>query len=361
MITVFKNADPMIAIVILCMLGLGLLGVLSAGMHLNQNPLFFFQRQLIFIIAGLILMLTASKIDYRIYRFKAVYVYMFSVVLLLIVLLYSSNQSWIPIWFFHLQPSEPAKLMIILYLSYITSFDRDGKLSFWNHSVPIMFTCATLIIPTALQPDFGTAMVMTIITAYTMLIGAIPLAHLLMPAALGIPFAVAIPVLFPHVMQRFINFLQGLTQGSDPFQLSYHDLQFHLAMGSGGLFGTGFGNGLIKRSFLPASHTDSIYAVLVEEGGFFTGMAIVFLFLALFLLGERTARYASDHFGAMLARGITFYITVQAFLNISVCLGLFPNTGVTLPFFSYGGSSMLISLFAIGVLINISSQRQLIC
>lgn len=131
-------------------------------------------------------------------------------------------------------------------------------------------------------------------------------------------------------------------------------------MGNGGFFGQGFGNGLVKRSFLPACHTDSIFTVLVEEGGFSIGVIIIILFVALAWLGEYTARSAKNRFGAFLARGITFYLTMQATLNIGISLGLLPNTGITLPFLSYGGSSLVISLAAIGILINVSSQRQMI-
>jgi cell division protein FtsW len=360
MINVMRMADPMILIIVISMLGLGLLGIMSAGIHLNSNPYYFVGKQLLFSVAGLGFLICGALIDYTRYRYRVERYFVTGVILLLSVFIFGQNRSWIPLPFIHLQPSEPAKLIIIIYLAYMNSFDRGETLRFWQHSLPMMVTCGLLIVATAMQPDFGTAMVMTIITVYLLLIGSVPLSHLVIPGLVTAPFAVIIPIMFPHVMKRLTNFLILLDPRTDPSQLSYHDLQLHLAMGSGGLFGTGFGHGLIKRSFLPASHTDSIYAVLVEEGGLIIGFVIVILYLAFFLLGERTARSAYDNFGAMLARGITFYLCVQAFLNISVCLGLFPNTGVTLPFFSYGGSSIIVSLFAIGILINISSQRQII-
>ncbi len=360
MLTIWRMADPLIILVTLAMLGLGLLGVLSAGAHLSVDHLHFFFRQLIFASLGLILLGISASIDYTRYRFKTHLPYLLAILLLAAVIFFG-RQSWLSIGMgFHFQPSEFAKLIIIIYLSYVLSFERFSGMQFFQHSLPIMFTCGLLIFLTVLQPDFGTALIMSLLTAYMLWIGCMPLLHLLIPAAIVAPLAVIVPFIFPYVRMRIYYFIISILPHSGPGKhLGYHDLQLRLAMGSGGLLGRGFGLGLIKRSFLPASHTDSIFTVLVEEGGFLTGLAVVCLFFALFLLGERTARYAHDRFGAMLARGIVFYIAIQAFLNIGVCLGLFPNTGVTLPLFSYGGSSMIVTLCAIGILINVSSQRRI--
>jgi len=359
MANVMRWSDPLIILVVFSMLGLGLLGILTAGFHLNISQYFFFVRQLLYIGIGLSAFAIGMSIDYRLYRFKTHFPFLVAIALLAAVFAFG-RQSWLNIGGgFHIQPSEIAKLIIIVYLAYVMSFDRRGGMQFWAHSMPIMLTCGLLIVLTALQPDFGTALVMSCITLYMLFIGSIPIIHLLGPMLCTVPFILTVPFLFPHVRWRIVAFLLALTPNLAPWKLGYHDYQLRLAMGSGGLFGTGFGKGLIKRSFLPASHTDSIFAVLVEEGGFLTGLAIICLFLALFLLGERTARYASDRFGALLARGIAFYLALQGFLNISVCLGLFPNTGVTLPLYSYGGSSLIVTLYALGVLVNISSQRRI--
>jgi len=357
MMMVWKNTDPVIILIIMTLLGLGLLGILTTGYHLNENPDYFFNRQMLYIGIGLIALIISAQLNYNLYRFKTQVPFIAAISLLIAVYLLG-HKSWLPLGAgFHIQPSEAAKIIIILYLSYIVSFDRPGGINFWKHSVPMMLTCGLLIVLTAFQPDFGTALVMTFLTVYLLLIGSIPISHLIIPVFFVIPIITSIPFIFPHVMWRIKYFMLILLPHQTPWEIGYHDLQLRLAIGSGGLCGSGFGNGFIKRSFLPASHTDSIFAVLIEEGGFLTGLAIICLFLALLFLGERTAKYSSDRFGAMLARGIVFYIVIQAFLNISVCLGLFPNTGVTLPLFSYGGSSIIVTLFSLGILVNISSQR----
>ncbi len=354
----FMKSDPWIIIVTICLMGFGLLGLLSAGIHIMDSPFYFFIRQLKIIGIGLCGLWIGSMIDYHRYQFKTYWFYILTIILLFIVY-FKGNMSWLQVGNYNLQPSEFGKLIIIMYLSYVLSFDFDS-MRFLRHSVFYMFTCFSMIIPTALQPDFGTALIMSIITLYMLFIGPTPIRHILLPSLIAIPFVIIIPLKYPHVMSRFVNFLIALTPGVDPNSLSYHDLQFRQAMGSGGLLGMGFGEGLIKRSFLPASHTDSIFAVLVEEGGFITGFIVISLFMALFWIGERNARQLSDRFGANLARGITFYIVCQAMINICVCLGIMPNTGVTLPLCSYGGSSMITTLPAIGILINVSSQRNYI-
>ncbi|MBN1354717.1 FtsW/RodA/SpoVE family cell cycle protein [bacterium] len=356
MLTVWRFADQSIVLVVMAMLGLGLLAIFSAGYHLHPNHYFYFCRQLFYIGLGTVSMLIGACVNYGNYRFRTQVPYILGTILLAAVFILG-NQSWLPIGGgFHLQPSEIAKLIIIVYLSYFMSFER-GTIHFMKHSVPIMLTCGILILMTALQPDFGTALVMTALTVYLLFIGNLPLTHMIIPVAVALPAVVSVPFFFPHVMKRIVNFSVSLLPGAGMENLAHHDLQFRLAIGSGGFFGTGFGQGIVKRSVLPASHTDSIYAVLVEEGGFLTGAAVICLFLALLLIGERTARFSHDRFGALLARGIVFYIVIQAFLNISVCLGLFPNTGVTLPLFSYGGSSIIVTMYALGVLVNISAQR----
>ncbi|MBN1295816.1 cell division protein FtsW [bacterium] len=357
---VFNRSNPFIILTVLILTGLGLLGVMTTGRHLSEDPYHFVHRQLMYAGLGILFLFAMAMIDYSHFRLKTQWPYVATIGLLVAVLIWGRNNSWLRLPMFSIQPSEIGKFILILYIAYIMAFDRMDAMHFWTDSLPILLTCSLLIIPTALQPDFGTALVMTMITGYMLLAGGMPVAHLLYPALSTLPAVLAVPILHPYVMLRFTHFLVSLNPFADPSHLSFHDYHMRMAMGNGGILGTGFGNGLVKRSFLPASHTDSIFTVIVEEGGFISGIIVIGLFIGLVWLGESTARSAKDRFGAFLARGITFYLVAQAFLNISVCLGLLPNTGVTLPFLSYGGSSLVVSLAAIGVLINVSSQRQMI-
>lgn len=357
---VFNRSNPFIVLSVLVLTGLGLLGVFTTGRHLTEDPYYFFNRQLVYALVGVVCMCLMAIVDYSRFRFQTRWPYTITICLLMAVLIWGRNNSWLQFPGFSIQPSELGKLILILYIAYVMAFDRMEDMTFWRDSLPILFTCFLLIIPTALQPDFGTALVMTIITGYLLLAGGMPVRHLVAPCIAGLPLVIAVPFVHPYVMHRFTHFLASLNPFSDASNLSFHDYHMRMAMGNGGFTGAGFGNGLVKRSFLPASHTDSIFTVIVEEGGFISGLLVIALFVSLLWIGELTARAAKDRFGAFLARGITFYLAAQAFLNISVCLGLLPNTGVTLPFLSYGGSSLVVSMAAVGILVNVSSQRQMI-
>ena len=360
MLRVFKLADPWLVFTLISMLMLGLLAVMSAGIHLNKDPFFYALRQIVFILMGIPFFFLGAFLNYQSYRFRTYLPFLLGISLLILVILFG-EQSWLSLGFgFHLQPSEFAKVIIIMYLSYMLSFDRGGTIRFLHDFLPMAAVCGMLIGAVILLPDFGSAAIMILITGYMLFIGGIPMKFFTLPALIFTPFAVILPFKYSYVGRRFTDYFDVLKPGVDPSSLGFHVLQFHLGIGSGGWFGTGYAQGLIKRSFLPASHTDSIYAVLTEELGFVAGAIVILLFLWLLILGERTARFTLDRFGALLARGIVFYICAQAFLNVCVCLSLIPNTGVTLPFFSYGGSSLIITMYAYGILVNISSQRQLV-
>ncbi len=358
-ITVFKRSNPLIPIIVLTLTGLGLLGVFTTGRHLNGNPYYFMSRQLTFVVIGVFALLVLALVDYTRFLFERKSPY-FITVAFLIAVIFFGNGRWINLQYFNMQPSELGKLVIIMYVSYVMAFVRFEKLSFKSQSLPIMAVTFSLVAFTLLQPDFGTALIMMVIALYMFVLTGFPVKHLLVPIIPFIPLALIVPFRYPYVMRRYLNFVANISPWRSPESLSFHDYGMRMAMGNGGISGLGFGNGIVKRSFLPASHTDSIFTVLVEEGGFLLGALIIVLFLALFILGESTARDAKDRFGAYLARGITFYLTGQAFLNICICLGLLPNTGITIPFVSYGGSSLIVSMAAVGILINISSQRRMI-
>ncbi|MGB3977337.1 MAG: FtsW/RodA/SpoVE family cell cycle protein [bacterium] len=358
-VTVFKRSNPFISLCVMALTGFGLLGVFSSGRHLHPNPYYYFQRQLLYVAIGVCLMMILTLIDFSKFRFKTHLPYSITASLLLAVLI-MGQQAWLRLGLFNFQPSELGKLVIILYISYVMAFDRLESMRFWSESVPIMVIAFSLVGFTILQPDFGTALVMMIITVYMLLSTGFPFKHIFLPVVPFVPFSIVIAFKYPYIMTRFTNYLKNISPWSPPSHLSFHDYHMRMAMGNGGLFGQGFGGGLVKRSFLPASHTDSIFAVMVEDGGFITGVIIIMLFIALAWLGEYTARSAKNRFGAFLARGISFYLSMQAVLNIGISLGLLPNTGITLPFLSYGGSSLVTSLAAIGILINVSSQRQII-
>jgi cell division protein FtsW len=357
--TVFKRSNPLISLIILTLTSLGLLAVFTTGRHLNSNPYHYFYRQLAFSVIGLFVLLSLAIVDYTKFLFEKKSPYFITSGFLLAVIFFG-NGRWLNLKLINIQPSELGKLVIIMYISYVMAFVRFEELSFINQSLPIMIVTFSLVGFTLMQPDFGTALIMMVIALYMFILTKFPIKHLLIPVIPFIPLAFIVPFRYPYVMSRYLNFVKNIDPRTPVSFLSFHDYGLRMSMGNGGLTGLGFGNGIVKRSFLPASHTDSIFAVLVEEGGFLMGVTVIFLFVALLLLGESTARDAKDRFGAYLARGITFYLSGQAFLNICICLGLLPNTGITIPFVSYGGSSLIVSMAAVGILINISSQRRMI-
>ena len=353
---------PLVAIV-LVLLFLGLAMVYSASgitaLDANDDPSTFLAQQSAWAALGIGAMFVASRVDYRVLRFVSVPLLLLAVILLSAVLIPGVGVSaggatrWLRFGVLGLQPAEFAKLALIVYLATWLGAKRDQVRS-WRVTVP--FVAVTMVVAGLViaEPDLGTTIVI-VMFALGMYFAAG--ARLMMFAALGLFTAVgvaALAVVNPERLERVTTFINPWAHPQDA---GFQAIQMLYALGLGGPFGEGLGAGKEKFGYLPHPYTDSIFAVLGDELGLAGTLLIVLLFLGLGFRGVRLALRAEDSTGALLAIGITMWLCFQAWVNMAVVASLVPMTGITLPFISYGGSSLCVGLIAVGILLNVGRAR----
>lgn len=327
---------------------------------------YYFWNQAFNIVLGFIGMIVASQINYRKWIEYTPFFIVGILVLLVAVFIpgignaYGTAHSWInlPDPLPNIQPAEFAKLFFILYLAFL--FERKKALveDFKEGFLPFVVVLGVFCILLALQPDFGTIFILCALGIVMFFIAGGRLSHILLLLTVGISGAVAVVLNKQYLYNRFTAFLNPY---NDELGTGYHIIQSLIAVGSGGFFGKGFGASRFKyEGYLPEAQGDSIFAIASEELGFIRVALIVIAFAVIAWQGIKIARNAKDDYGKYLAIGIVSWITLQAFINIMVVLSLFPTTGITLPFISYGGSSLLATLFAVGILLNIAKHEQVI-
>lgn len=355
--------DLIVFTAVIVLLSIGLVMVFSAssvmGINDFRDPHYYVKKQTLWALVGLLLMYVAANVDYHIYQYLALPGLLIAIVLLILVLLIGEDiggaKRWIDLGLINLQPSEVAKLAMVNYTAVYISTKRGRIRRFFTGLLPLLvflgIQCGLII----QEPDFGTAMTMAFTVIIILFAGGAHLGQLLALGCLAIPGVYYLVKFEPYRMKRLMAFLDPW---ADPTGAGWNVIQSLTAIGSGGFFGLGLGNSRQKFSYLPEHHTDFIYAILCEELGFIGGMLVLLLFFVIAWRGLRIALNAPDLFGSLLAIGLTSTIGFQALLNIGVVTGTLPVTGITLPFISYGGSSLLISLASVGVLLNISRQNR---
>lgn len=324
------------------------------------DSLYYLKRQGLWMGVGLLVFLLARRWDYHRFRPFARGCALLSVLVLLAVLLpglgktAGGAQRWLKAGSIGLQPSELAKYLLIAYLSDLLS-RRQGDISgFVRGFVPPALVTGAIAGLVLLQPDLGTAVSLLFAGAVMIFVAGIRTGYLLLAGLLCLP---AFYVLVFRVAYRRKRILAFLDPWADPQGSGFQIIQSLVALGSGGLGGVGLGESRQKLFYLPASSTDFIFSILGEELGFLGAAALVALFLLLLWLGYTTARRAPDLYGQLLATGITAMIVMQAFVNMGVASGLLPTKGLPLPFISYGGSNLISSCLALGVLSNIAYHQ----
>ena len=361
MFTKGGKIDLFAFIAVIILLSLGLVMVFSAssvmGIADAGNPYYYVQRQTILAVVGLALMFVLMKVDYHIFKPLALPGLVISFILLVAVLFVGTGTGgatrWIRIAGFNLQPSEVAKLVMINYVAVYLSTKRDNARKFFSGLLPILFITALQFGLIMLEPDFGTGAALVFTVLVILLAGGVHLGQLTFVGLLATPAMVYLLMMKEYRVRRLLAFLDPW---SDPTDTGWNVIQSLLAIGSGGLFGLGLGRSKQKFSYLPEHHTDFIFAILCEELGFLGGVAVLTLYFLIAWRGLRIAMRAPDLYGTLLAIGITSMIAFQALLNIGVVTGSLPVTGIPLPFISHGGSSLLMSLAGVGILLNISRQ-----
>ncbi|MEH6987882.1 stage V sporulation protein E [Cytobacillus firmus] len=353
--------DFILMIVTLTLLAVGLTMVYSASAiwadYKFDDSFFFAKRQMLFAGVGIIAMFFIMNVDYWTWRTWAKVLIIICFVLLILVLVpgvgnvRNGSRSWIGVGAFSIQPSEFMKLAMIVFMAKFLSEKQKLITSFRKGLVPslgLVFLAFGLIM---LQPDLGTGTVMVGTCVVMIFIAGARISHFVWFAAAGLAGFVALVLSAPYRIKRITSFLDPW---EDPLGSGFQIIQSLYAIGPGGLFGLGLGQSRQKFFYLPEPQTDFIFAILAEELGFIGGSFVILLFALLLWRGIRIALGAPDLYGSFLAVGIIAMVAIQVMINIGVVTGLMPVTGITLPFLSYGGSSLTLMLMAIGVLLNIS-------
>jgi cell division protein FtsW len=351
--------DFVIIVATLFLLGIGIVMVYSASAIVAQkqfnDPYFFAKRQLIFALLGLASMYVMMNIDYWVWKRWAKTGFFICIGLLVLVLLIgkvvNGSKSWLGIGSFGIQPGEFAKLGVAAFLAKWLADNQKQIVLFKKGLVPalaIPVSCFALIM---LQPDLGTGVVLMGTAVLMIFAAGAKISHFVGLGLLGLGGFVGLILSAPYRINRITAFIDPW---QDPLGSGYQIIQSLYAIGPGGLLGLGLGQSRQKHLYLPEPYNDFIFSIVAEELGFVGGSLVLLLFLLLLWRGMRTAITAPDLYGSLLAMGIIGMIAIQVVINVGVVTGMFPVTGITLPFLSYGGSSLTLMLTGVGVLLNIS-------
>lgn len=357
--------DILLFILIFVLAGIGIAMCYSASavsaLKTMGDSFFYLKKQLIWFGVSFMALLVVQEIDYRVYRKYTTVMLLASLVLLVVVLVpgigheAKGSARWINFGFARLQPSEFVKIFMVLYLVKVFSSDADTVGSpVMQMFIPLLII-ALMFVLIMLQPDFGTGVDLLIVSVVILFVSGFPLRYILTLMVLSLPMFYLLVYQVDYRRERILAYLDPW---KDRFGNGYHIIQSFIAFKKGGILGVGLGYGTQKIVRLPEPHTDFIFAVIAEEVGIFGTAFIVVLYLLLFMRAITISINAPDEFGRLLAIGLGLLLVVQAYINMGVVTGSLPTTGIPLPFISYGGSSLLSSMIAAGILLNISRYRE---
>ena len=326
-----------------------------------NNPYKYVISQGIFFIVGIFLMLILRKIDYNIYKKYSNKIILICAILLILVLipgigkLRNGSRSWFGIGSFGIQPSEFLKIGLTIFVSkYLVNNDKSIK-DIKKGIFPILLVVFFFFILIMLEPDFGQAMVIVLSFILLLFISGTKLSFFIKCAILGLLGIVGLIIIAPYRMARIVSYLNPWV---DPLGSGFQIIQSLYAIGPSGLLGKGLFNSIQKHFYLPEPQTDFIFAIISEELGFLGVLIVTLLFMFIFYKSIKISLSCKDLFGKYLSFGLSCQLLIQATLNLAVVTGLIPVTGVTLPFISYGGSSLLVSMISIGIILNIEKRNK---
>jgi len=364
-----SRVTPRSSTAILLVAVVAVLNVIGAVMVLSASsvssltdygsPWFFFLRQMLWTVVGLGAFVFAIRFDYHNWQRLVRPLLVISVILLVAVLLpgigiyVSGARRWMGYGVFRIQPSEIAKLALLVYTADIVS--RRGKeLYDWRRVMrPVVLMLILFAVLVMKEPDLGTTLVMAFLVIAVLVAGGVRAKHLFVVGGAGIAMVTALAWLEPYRRERMLTFLHPFADSSNA---GYQIAQSLIALGSGGLTGVGLGASRAKWNFLPNAHTDFIFAIIGEELGLIGAFVVMGLFVVFGILGTRAALRAPDRFGTLLAAGTTMWVVAQAVINIGAVVGVLPVTGIPLPFVSFGGSALVTTMLASGILVNVASR-----
>ena len=354
-----KKIDKILLISVIILSLFGLLMIYSSSSiwatYKYNDPYKYLKSQAIFLILGYFIIFITSKVDYHLYKKYSNHILIISIILLILVLIpgigtiRNGSRSWFGIGSFGIQPSEFAKLGLIIFTSkYLTR----NKIKYIKSSVlPILLIVLLIFGLIMLQPDFGTGVIIVITIVALLFVSGVNMSFFIKIGLLGLIGVVILVIIAPYRLERITSFLNPW---KDPLGSGFQIIQSMYAIGPGGLLGMGLGNSIQKHFYLPEPQTDFIFSIISEELGFAGILIVTTLFITIIYRSITISIKQEDNFAKYLSFGITFSLAFQTLLNLMVVVGLIPVTGVTLPFLSYGGSSLLISLVSIGIVLNIS-------
>jgi cell division protein FtsW len=338
---------------------LGLIIVMSASSTYSafkfESTFHLFNSHLLKVFLGLFFLLAFCFIPYEIYKYYSKWALLAIGFVLLLTLFLAPNIKgagrWLDLGIITVQPADIAKLILIIHLATLIEqkeeFINDFKQGYLYAFIWVMLISGLIFI----QPNISTAVLLVIISLTLLYVGGAKFKHIAVSSLFSFLIAGGFAMLFSHSRSRIIGFINAIRDGGD---LNIQVKQALYGLGSGGITGVGIGNSKQNNLFLPEAYGDFIFAILGEEMGFVGSIIVLLSYLVLFIAGILIAKKAKDRFGQLLAFGITFSITLYAFVNVAVTTGLFPTTGLPLPFISYGGTSIIFLSISIGILINIA-------
>ena len=355
------KVDQKYLIAFFILLGFGLVMQYSASSSLGEarfdDPSFYVRGQFIRIVLGMVVGLICTFINYQILKKGAFWIALAGIIALIATLVYhklhpgQATARWFPIGGFNFQPSEFAKLALIIYLSSFIERHERHLDDFKRGFIPPVIIMLIMVILIIVEPNYSTAAVFTVFGLIVLFIGGTKLLHFL-PFIGGFALLSVVTILrSPYKLMRILTFLEP---EKDLQGAGYQIHQSMITLGNGGFFGRGLGGSIEKNLFLPDMHTDFIFSVVGEELGFIGAVVLLSLYLYLFIRGIKIALRAPDVFGNLLGIGLSSCLFIYVIVNVGVTCGLLPVTGLPLPFISYGGSSMLFNFACVGIILNIS-------
>jgi cell division protein FtsW len=349
---------------VLFLVGIGIVMVYSASSALALKKFgsdyFFLKKQAMFSVAGIFVLFLGRHFPLKWLRSLAYPFLIFSFFLLILIQIsgigycVGGATRWLRIGNFSFQPSEFARFSLIIYLAYSMSKKQDDLKDFYIGFLPHILVLGIFAVLILLQPDFGSVVILGTVTWVMLFVGGVRLKHLLASLLVGIPVFCVFLISANYRMQRLISFLDPWQYAADGGYQIVHSL---MAFGTGGIWGAGVGNGYQKLFYLPEPHTDFIFSVVGEELGLVGVLVILILYALILFKGIKIAMNAEDVFASLLAIGLTSAIALQVVVNMGVALALLPTKGLTLPFLSYGGTSLLFNMASVGLLMNIGSLK----
>lgn len=359
-----RDLDRLLIISTLLLVAAGVVMVYSTSYIMAMNRFgdryFFVKKHLTFVVAGVVFFIVAARVPYGAYRKMAYPILVLAALFLVCIYIpglgftAGGARRWVRLGPVAFQPSEPAKLAAIIFLAYSLASKGDGIKKFSTGLLPNILFPGILAGLIVLEPDLGTAVTVAALIFIMSFVGGARLTHLGMLGLAATPFLYVVVNNFGYMMSRLQIYLDPW---KDPSGKGFQMVQSFLAFGSGGVYGVGLGEGQQKLFFLPEAHTDFILSVIGEEFGLI-GVGVIMGFYALFLYcGTKIAMSAKDRHGTYLALGLTFMVVLQAVMNMCVVLGLLPPKGLPLPLVSYGGTSLVINMIAVGIILNVYIKK----